>query len=46
MTQVLRLPIPGPAQPELSLGLLSSDGRFKRLPLEEFQELSAGPPPC
>jgi DNA gyrase subunit A len=25
----------------LSLGLLSSDGRFKRLPLEEFQELSS-----
>jgi DNA gyrase subunit A len=30
------LPMPG----EGSLGLLSSDGRFKRLPVEEFQELS------
>ncbi|MEB3263972.1 MAG: DNA topoisomerase (ATP-hydrolyzing) subunit A, partial [Synechococcus sp.] len=40
VTQVLRLPSPHGDQPELSLGLLSSDGRFKRLPLEEFQELS------
>ncbi|MFM7676640.1 MAG: DNA topoisomerase (ATP-hydrolyzing) subunit A [Synechococcus sp.] len=40
VTQVLRLPSPHDDQPELSLGLLSSDGRFKRLPLEEFQELS------
>ena len=34
LIQVLPLPSDG------SLGLLSSDGRFKRLPLEEFQELS------
>jgi DNA gyrase subunit A len=35
--------LPLPAQQgsgNLSLGLLSSDGRFKRLPLEEVQELS------
>jgi DNA gyrase subunit A len=32
------LPLPSP--PEGSLGLLSSDGRFKRLPIEEFLELS------
>ncbi len=34
VVQVLPLPSQG------SLGLLSSDGRFKRLPIEEFQELS------
>jgi DNA gyrase subunit A len=33
------LPLPGDAS-HTSLGLLSSDGRFKRLPLEDFQELS------
>jgi DNA gyrase subunit A len=33
------LPLPADAA-GVSLGLLSSDGRFKRLPLEEFQELS------
>jgi len=32
------LPLPG--QPEGSLGLLSSDGRFKRLPIDAFLELS------
>jgi DNA gyrase subunit A len=32
--------LPLPADAGVSLGLLSSDGRFKRLPLEEFQELS------
>jgi DNA gyrase subunit A len=32
------LPLPDP--PGGSLGLLSSDGRFKRLPVEEFLELS------
>ncbi|MEB3321334.1 MAG: DNA topoisomerase (ATP-hydrolyzing) subunit A, partial [Synechococcaceae cyanobacterium] len=32
------LPLPDP--PGGSLGLLSSDGRFKRLPIEEFLELS------
>ena len=32
------LPLPSPA--EGSLGLLSSDGRFKRLPIEDFLELS------
>ncbi|MEI8249786.1 MAG: DNA topoisomerase (ATP-hydrolyzing) [Synechococcus sp. ELA057] len=32
--------LPLPQQAETSLGLLSSDGRFKRLPLEEFLELS------
>jgi DNA gyrase subunit A len=32
------LPVPSPA--EGSLGLLSSDGRFKRLPIEDFLELS------
>jgi DNA gyrase subunit A len=32
------LPLPSP--PEGSLGLLSSDGRFKRLPIEDFLELS------
>ncbi|MCS5700940.1 DNA topoisomerase 4 subunit A [Cyanobium sp. FGCU-52] len=36
VVQVLPLPIP----PRGSLGLLSSDGRFKRLPIEEFLELS------
>jgi DNA gyrase subunit A len=33
--------LPLPEGEGLSLGLLSSDGRFKRLPLEEFQELSS-----
>ena len=33
------LPLPGDGR-HTSLGLLSSDGRFKRLPLEDFQELS------
>ena len=33
--------LPLPQGTGLSLGLLSSDGRFKRLPLEEFQELSS-----
>jgi DNA gyrase subunit A len=32
------LPLPSP--PQGSLGLLSSDGRFKRLPIEDFLELS------
>ena len=36
VVQVVTLPHP----PEGSLGLLSSDGRFKRLPIEEFLELS------
>ncbi len=39
VVQVLPLP-EGTAAEGLTLGLLSSDGRFKRLPLEEFQELS------
>jgi DNA gyrase subunit A len=39
VVQVLPLP-EGTAAEGMSLGLLSSDGRFKRLPLEEFQELS------
>ena len=39
VVQVLPLPAGEGAQ-GLSLGLLSSDGRFKRLPVEEFQELS------
>jgi len=35
------LPLPGGADAEgTSIGLLSSDGRFKRLPIEDFQELS------
>lgn len=35
------LPLPGGADAEgTSVGLLSSDGRFKRLPIEDFQELS------
>jgi DNA gyrase subunit A len=33
--------LPLPEGEGISLGLLSSDGRFKRLPLEEFQELSS-----
>ncbi len=37
LIQVLPLPSDGS---HTSLGLLSSDGRFKRLPLEDFQELS------
>jgi len=32
--------LPLPTGDRVSLGLLSSDGRFKRLPLDEFQELS------
>jgi DNA gyrase subunit A len=32
--------LPLPESPGSGLGLLSSDGRFKRLPLAEFQELS------
>jgi DNA gyrase subunit A len=32
--------LPLPRSTDSSLGLLSSDGRFKRLPMEEFQELS------
>lgn len=44
VVQVLPLPGAGSggsgAASDVSLGLLSSDGRFKRLPLEEFQELS------
>ena len=32
--------LPLPAKPEGSLGLLSSDGRFKRLPIDAFLELS------
>jgi len=39
VVQVLPLPS-GDGAKGLSLGLLSSDGRFKRLPVEEFQELS------
>ncbi|MFQ6539560.1 MULTISPECIES: DNA gyrase/topoisomerase IV subunit A [Aphanothece] len=39
VVQVMPLPEGGESG-GLSLGLLSSDGRFKRLPLEEFQELS------
>ena len=40
-TVVQVLPLPhGDDTAGLSLGLLSSDGRFKRLPIEEFQELS------
>ena len=35
------LPLPTPEHTTgVSVGLLSSDGRFKRLPIEEFQELS------
>jgi DNA gyrase subunit A len=32
--------LPLPSAKNASLGLLSSDGRFKRLPIEEFHELS------
>jgi DNA gyrase subunit A len=39
VVQVLALP-DEPALAGLSLGLLSSDGRFKRLPLEDIQDLS------
>jgi DNA gyrase subunit A len=39
VVQVLPLPV-GDAATGVGLGLLSSDGRFKRLPIEEFQELS------
>jgi len=35
------LPLPsGEAATDASVGLLSSDGRFKRLPIDDFQELS------
>jgi DNA gyrase subunit A len=42
VVQVLTLPPLSPEQNAgpLSLGLLSSDGRFKRLPLDDVQELS------
>ena len=39
VVQLLVLPS-GDAAASTSVGLLSSDGRFKRLPIEEFQELS------
>jgi DNA gyrase subunit A len=39
VAQLLTLTEGAPA-PGLSLGLLSSDGRFKRLPIEEFRECS------
>jgi DNA gyrase subunit A len=39
VVQLLVLPS-GDAAAGTSVGLLSSDGRFKRLPIEEFQELS------
>ncbi|MEB3307806.1 MAG: DNA topoisomerase (ATP-hydrolyzing) [Cyanobacteriota bacterium] len=39
VVELLVLP-DGSSRPGLSLGLLSSDGRFKRLALEEFLELS------
>jgi DNA gyrase subunit A len=39
VVQVLALPS-DPTSETLSLGLLSSDGRFKRLPYEDVQELS------
>jgi len=39
VVQLLVLPN-GDAASGASVGLLSSDGRFKRLPIEEFQELS------
>jgi DNA gyrase subunit A len=39
VVQLLRLP-DGEAASGASVGLLSSDGRFKRLPIEDFQELS------
>ncbi|MBM5801689.1 MAG: topoisomerase IV, partial [Cyanobacteria bacterium K_DeepCast_35m_m2_023] len=32
--------LPLPSESDATLGLLSSDGRFKRLPLDEFQDLS------
>lgn len=40
-TVVQVLPLPQPASG--SLGLLSTDGRFKRLPIEDFLELSGRP---
>jgi DNA gyrase subunit A len=40
VVQVLELPTAGNDGTAVTLGLLSSDGRFKRLPLEDFQELS------
>ncbi len=39
VVQVLPLPQP----PSGSIGLLSTDGRFKRLPIEDFRELSGRP---
>ena len=39
MVQLLPLPA-REAATGASIGLLSSDGRFKRLPIEDFQELS------
>jgi DNA gyrase subunit A len=39
VVQLLRLP-DGEAAIGTSVGLLSSDGRFKRLPIQEFQDLS------
>nr|MBW0174381.1 topoisomerase IV [Vulcanococcus sp.] len=39
VVQLLPLP-PGEAAAGASIGLLSSDGRFKRLPIDDFQELS------
>nr|YP_009530657.1 DNA gyrase subunit A [Paulinella micropora]AXY63346.1 DNA gyrase subunit A [Paulinella micropora] len=39
--QVIQIvPLPSYTKPNLSLGLLSSDGHFKRLPLEVFRDLS------
>ncbi len=35
--------LPLPREPQGSLGLLSTDGRFKRLPVEDFLELSGRP---
>ncbi|MEA5390175.1 DNA topoisomerase (ATP-hydrolyzing) [Cyanobium gracile UHCC 0139] len=40
-TVVQVLPLPQP--PSGSIGLLSTDGRFKRLPIEDFLELSGRP---
>jgi len=40
VVNLLRLPHDPDSNENLSLGLLSSDGRFKRLPLQEMQELS------
>jgi DNA gyrase subunit A len=40
LVSLLRLPDAGHSDSNLSLGLLSTDGRFKRLPLEDLQDLS------